>query len=57
MRRFRITSSACNAAGSEFTVEDDATQEDVEKASFECIAEYVDYGFEEIAENGQSMSL
>lgn len=52
MRRFKITGND-EAGGVEFEVEDDATDDDIANAAFECVAEYINYGWEEVTDDDE----
>lgn len=52
MKRFKITGDN-DADGAEFEVEDDATEEDIAKAAFECAVEYFNFGWEPAEDDGE----
>lgn len=51
MRQFQITSGP--AVGAVFEVEDEATEEEIAEAAFNCAVEFLDYGWEEVTGDGR----
>ena len=56
-RWFRVRrADVRTAVGLEFEVNEEATQEEVDRAAYEAVAEYLDFGFEEIdGPNGKAV--